>query len=497
MTAIDHQSAIEKAQLSELQPMLVGGQLKAADGGETLPALDPATGIALTRFPVARKADVDEAVAAARKALDEGPWWKEWGPHKRAKCLRKLSELCKERSRELSRIESLDVGMPRGFATKFSVAALVRNLEYYASWADKLYGSTIPQTSPGTLDYTRLEPYGVVASIISWNTPLLFVGSKLGPALATGNAVILKPSELACLGPLRVAELVKEAGIPDGIVQVLTGDGETGRLLVEHKGVDKVSFTGGRETARKVQAAAAKSLKPVLFELGGKSPNIVFDDANLGRATMMSTLGIFGLTGQACAAGSRLLVHRSVHDQLLGGIAAFAQGLQVGDPMDPSTMLGPLISGQHKDRVQSFIDNGEPEGASLHLKAELREGLGNGTNFLGPHIFTGVAPGMTLWDDEVFGPVLSVTPFDSDEEALHLANETQYGLAAGVWTEKLSRAHKMANGLEAGVVWINNYGTLPNNVPFGGFKQSGWGKEGGRDALMEYTRVKNVLVDLS
>jgi acyl-CoA reductase-like NAD-dependent aldehyde dehydrogenase len=476
--------------------MRIGGEAIPHTSERRIILMDPATEEELGVIPDATPEQVDTAVRTARSAFDEGPWWREWGPSKRAQCLRKLAELCKAREKELSELESLNVGAPIGVTRRFNLQALIRNLEYYAGFADKISGRVVPLNSRNQFDYTLREPYGVIASLIPWNTPLLFVGSKLAPALAVGNVVILKPSEQACLSVLRVGDLIEEAGFPEGVVQILTGGPEVGAHLVRHPGVDKVSFTGGCAIARKVLEATASTLKPTMMELGGKSPQILFEDADLDRAMMFVIVGTFPLTGQACAASTRLLVHESLYPAFLERLKEMTATLPIGDPLDPTVMLGPLVSRRQKERVEGFVERALKEGAKLFYRRELPPELKERGYFMGPVIFTDVDPGMEIWKEEVFGPVVVVTKFQKEEEAIELANATDYGLSAGIWTRDLSRAHRVAERIRAGMIWINTYGMIPYTAPFGGYKQSGWGREGGEEVLYEYTQVKNILIEL-
>lgn len=493
---ISHREILQKHNLPASLPMQIGGKAIYPDEKRSLKLFDPSSEEELATIPDATLAEVEEAVRCARNAFDNGPWWKEWGPDRRAQCLRKLAELCRAREKELAELEALNVGTPIGIARRLNARALVRNLEYYASFADKVGGRIVPLNSPNDFDFALREPYGVIASLIPWNTPLLFIGSKLGPALATGNVVILKPSEQACLSVLKVGELLNEAGFPQGVVQILTGGPEVGAALVRQPGIDKISFTGGCAIARKVLEAAASALKPSMLELGGKSPHIIFEDADLDRAGMFLVMGAFGLTGQACAAGTRLLVHRSLYSSTLEKVREMTATVPLGDPLDPTTMIGPLVSARQRDRVLGFVERAQKEGATLYFQRELSEELKVRGYFMGPMIFTDVRPDMEIWQEEVFGPVLVVAPFDREEEAIALANATNYGLAAGIWTQNLARAHRVARSLRAGMIWINTYGLLPYTAPFGGYKQSGWGREGGEEVLEEYTQVKNILISL-
>jgi acyl-CoA reductase-like NAD-dependent aldehyde dehydrogenase len=473
------------------QPLVIGGERGEAADGRTFETLDPATGNTICEVAQAGPEDVERAAAAARSALD-GPLRKV-SPSKRAGLMHSLAELIKSNGDELAEIESLDNGKPLA-AAKGDIAATVNHLRYYAGWPTKIEGETIPVSARDVLCYTLREPVGVCAQIVPWNFPLLMATWKVAPALAAGCPIVLKPAEQTPLSALRLGELALEAGFPEGTLNVLTGDGETGASLVDHPGVDKVAFTGSTVVGREIGEKCGRALKRVTLELGGKSPNIVLPDADLSKAVKGSFQGIYFNSGQACNAGSRLFVQREVFDEVVEGLAAFARDAKLGPGLDPDTQFGPLVSAEQLDRVAGYIDSGLDEGAEAVVGgAPDRNGDGY---FVAPTLFTGVTDEMKIAREEIFGPVLVAMPFEDLEEVARRANDTEYGLAAGLWTRDISNAHRLAGMLQAGNVYINTWGGGDPAAPFGGYKASGIGREKGHANLDAYLETKTVWTQL-
>jgi aldehyde dehydrogenase (NAD+) len=472
--------------------LLIDGQWREAISGKRFETLNPATGEMITSVAEADKADVDLAVKAARKAFEEGPWSKMTATD-RGKVLSRLADLIMEHRDELAELETMDNGKPISDSRNIDIPLVADCIEYYAGWANKVHGETIPVPGP-FLNYTLREPIGVVGQIVAWNFPMLLAAWKMGPALATGNTVVLKPAEQTPLTALRLGELCLEAGIPPGVVNVVPGFGPTaGAGLVTHPDVDKIAFTGEYTTGQTIMREAAGTLKRVSLELGGKSPNIVFADADLDAAVAGSLMGIFWNQGEVCCAGSRLFLEESVYDQFMEKLVGQAGKMKVGDPMDPSTQIGALISEDHLNKVLGYIKVGKAEGASVRTGGDQPTRRGY---FVNPTVFDGVNDSMKIAKEEIFGPVLSVIRFKDVDEVVPRANNTFYGLAAAVWTRDVGKAHAMARKLKAGTVWVNTYNVVSSLSPFGGYKMSGFGRELGVHALELYTQVKSVWVSL-
>ena len=458
--------------------------------GATIPVLDPSYGTLLLEVPAAGSPDVDRAVRLARAAFADGRW-RDLPHTEKSAVLHRIADLLQANAEHLGQLEALDAGIPYSTARHLAHGA-AEVLRHYAGWTGRLYGDVNP-TGPGVHSYTLRQPVGVVAAIVPWNMPLLMAVFKLAPALAAGNSVVLKPAEQTPLSALLLARLALEAGLPAGVLSVLTGDGRAGAALVEHPQVDLIAFTGSTETGRAIQRGAAGTVKRVLLELGGKSPNIVFADADLAAAATAAGKTAWQHSGQICFAGSRLLVHRSVHDEVVERVVEQARGLTVGPAFEPDTDLGPLVSAEQLSRVAGYLELARTSGPTVALGGTVLAGPGS---YVAPTVLTGVDNSSRLAQEEIFGPVLSVIAFDTDEEALRLANDTAYGLAAGVWTRDLSRAHAFARDLRAGTVWVNTYGLHDFSAPSGGAGQSGLGREHGREWIHAYTEPKAVHVQL-
>jgi aldehyde dehydrogenase (NAD+) len=473
--------------------LFIGGEWADSASGSTFTTLNPATEEPLTQVAEGRAEDIDRAVKAARQAFAEGAWPR-LSPSDRGRLLWKIGDLLEARLAEIAAVESLDSGKTITEASRVDVPLAADCFRYFAGWASKIEGETVP-VRPTVFSYTQHEPLGVVGQIIPWNFPILLAAWKVAPALAAGNTVVLKPAEQTPLSALRLAEIAGEAGLPPGVLNVVPGFGPTaGAALVDHPQVDKIAFTGSTAVGQEIMRRASGTLKRLTLELGGKSPNVVFADADIDAAVRGASNGIFYNKGEVCTAGSRLFLEEALHDSFLDRLQAQTARLQQGDPLDPKTRLGPQVSEAQMTRVLSYIDKGKAEGARLVCGGSRLPGKGY---FVRPTIFDDVAGHMTIAREEIFGPVLSVIRFRDIEEVVRSANDTPYGLAAAVWTRDIKKAHRVARALQAGTVWINTYGLFDSAVPFGGYKMSGFGRELGQHGLREYTQTKSVWVDLS
>lgn len=491
---IDPRSLTPK--LPVLKLLIDGKRLDPIEGG-TLPVVNPATGQKICDAPAASAKDVDLAVAAARRAFESGPWAK-MNPSARGKLLRKMAELLWERREELALVESMNNGKTFREALRGDIGPGSSTLAYYGEWANKIFGEVLP-VGGSFLTYTLREAVGVVGAIIPWNYPTSLACWKIGPALATGCTLVLKPSELTPLTALKLGELAQEAGFPDGVVNVVPGYGDpAGEALARHPGVDKISFTGSVRTARKLLRASAESnLKKLSLELGGKSPQIILADADFEAAIDACFWGIFGNKGEICNAGSRVLVHDRAYDEFVGKLAERARKMIVGDPLDPKTQMGSQVSATQLKTILGYIASGKEQGARLMAGGERdTEGAKAKGNFVKPTIFADVKPGMKIAQEEIFGPVLSCLRIRDEKEAVEVANGTTYGLAAAIWTRDVARAHALAKRISAGVVWINCFNEFDDSAPFGGYKESGWGRDLSSHALEKYTQIKTVWTQL-
>ena len=474
--------------------LFIDGTFRDASDGGTFPSEDPATGLKICDFAAATDHDVDIAVQSSHAAFENG--WRDMAPAGRAALLTKLADLIEANADELAELETIDSGKPLSSARALDIPFPVETFRYYAGWATKLSGKTFDLSlqSDRYHSFTRREPLGVAVGIIPWNFPFIQAAFKLAPALAAGCTMVLKPAEQTPLTAIRLAELIAEAGFPQGVVNILTGFGRTtGAALVAHPLVRKVSFTGSTQVGKTLLSAASGNLKRVALELGGKSPNIIFADADLDSAIPASANAIFGNTGQVCVAGARLYVERSVFDKVASAIVDHAARLRIGGGLNAETEVGPLISANQRDRVGSYVEAGRRAGADVAVGGV---GLGDAGYFYSPTVLLGTTPDMSVQQEEIFGPVLCAIPFDAAEDVVRMANHDHYGLAASIWTRDLSTAHLLSRRMGAGAVWVNCHGVYDPNLPFGGYKESGWGQELGQEGIEAYTSAKSITIKL-
>lgn len=477
--------------LKGTKQLFINGKWADSVEGKTFESLNPATGEVLAVVNEAGTADVDAAVSAARKAFDEGPWSK-MSAASRSRLIYKLADLMEENKEELAQLDTLDNGKPIRETTAADIPLAIEHFRYYAGWSTKMVGQTIPVQGK-FFTYTRNEPTGVVGQIIPWNFPLLMAAWKMGAALATGCTIILKPAEQTPLSALYLAQLAAEAGFPEGVINVLTGYGETGSALVKHPDVNKIAFTGSTEVGKYIMSEASKTLKRVTLELGGKSPNIILPDADMSRAVPGALNGIMMNQGEVCSAGSRLFVQKDSFDNVMSDLVSHSESINQGEGLNQETTMGPLVSKEQQDRVVNYINKGKEEGAELLTGGNYSDK----GYFVEPTVFADVDDKMSIAKEEIFGPVVSAMPFEDLDEVIDRANNSNYGLAAGLWTENVKNAHYVANRLRAGTVWVNCYNVFDAAAPFGGYKESGFGREMGSYALDNYTEVKSVWINLN
>jgi aldehyde dehydrogenase (NAD+) len=486
----DKARAVRPPQVKD-QPLFIGGKFVDSASNKTFPAINPATGQVICQCAEADKTDVDLAVKAARQALESGPWGK-MAAADRGKLLFKLADLIEQNAEELATLESFNSGKTIN-DSRGDMQGAANTLRYYAGWTDKIEGRTVPVRG-NFLCYTLRQPVGVVGQIIPWNFPLLMLAWKWGPALACGNTVVMKLAEQTPISGMKVAELALEAGFPAGVINVLNGYGETtGAAMVAHPDIDKIAFTGHYETAKIIQKSAADTLKRCTFELGGKSPNVIFADADMNTAVDGAFHAIYFHGGQCCTAGSRLFVEEKIHHEFVSRLAEKARQRKLGNPLEPTTEQGPQVSQEQMSKILGYVELGQKQGAKLVVGGKRH---GDQGFFVEPTIFDGVKDDMAIATDEIFGPVVSVLPFKGIEEVIDRANRTYYGLAAAIWTRDLNKAHTFARQVKAGTIWVNCYHKVDTTTPFGGFKMSGQGRENGEAALEHYTELKTVTINL-